>query len=344
MKKIILLVVVCFMVTVILLAIGCKIEAVEEATEAIEEAVEDTAPTEEAAEEEITVEQEPLKIVFANAFYSAPYCAPQISSAEETAVELGVDLQVLDGKADGQVQLDQIENAILQGVDGILYFPADQESSATAVRRLAESEVPFIIINSRADPSVDDLVPVFLGPDYYTQGQVAGQMALDALGEEGGNIVAIEGAGGTEAQKKRGDGFYETVLTNPNNQILAKQIADWDPAKAQVVMEDYIVKFGDQMDLLYAMDDGMWAGAIKAIKDAGMLDQILSVSIGSNKAVVEGVRNGECYGSASQSPADEGRMGIEYIIKLINGETLEKWIKIPSDPITSETVADIQGW
>ncbi len=291
-----------------------------------------------------TTAAEPYKVVFTNAFYSAPYCAPMIEAAQDEAEKLGIELTILDGKGDGQVQLDQIQSAISQKVDGIIYFPADMASSATGVKLLAESNIPFLIINSRADPSVDDLVPVFLGPDYRTQGEVCGQMALDALGEEGGNIVAIEGAGGTEGSTKRSEGFYDTVLTNPNVEILAKQQADWDPAKAQTIMEDYIVKFGDQIDLLFALDDGMWAGAIKAIKDNGLLDQIISVSIGSNKAVVDGVRNGECYGSASQNPIDEGRLGIVNIIKLINGETLEKWIKIPSDPITSETVGDIQGW
>ena len=291
-----------------------------------------------------TTAAEPYKVVFTNAFYSAPYCAPMSEAAQDEAEKLGIELTILDGKADGQVQLDQIQSAISQKVDGIIYFPADMASSASGVKLLAESNIPFLIINSRADPSVDDLVPVFLGPDYRTQGEVAGQMALDVLGEEGGNIVAIEGAGGTEGSTKRSEGFYDTVLTNPNVEILAKQQADWDPAKAQTIMEDYIVKFGDQIDLLFALDDGMWAGAIKAIKDNGLLDQIISVSIGSNKAVVDGVRSGECYGSASQNPMDEGRLGIVNIIKLIDGETLEKWIKIPSDPITSETVGDIQGW
>jgi ribose transport system substrate-binding protein len=269
-----------------------------------------------------------------------------IAAAEEKAIELGVDLQILDGKADGQVQLDQVENAITQGVDGILYFPADQESSATAVRRLAESDIPVIIINSRADPSVDDLVGTFIGTDYYAQGEVAGQMALDALGDEGGNVVIIEGAGGTEAQKKRTDGFVSITSANENIVILAQQQADWDPAKAQTVMEDFISQFGDEIDLVYTQDDGMYQGAAQALKDADMIDKLICISIGANAAGIEAVKNGELYGTASQSPINEGKMGVEYIIKLINGETLPDWVKVESVPVTSENVAEFdgQGW
>ena len=320
---------------------GCKSAAVETT-----EAAETTATAETTAAAETAESGETLKIVFTNAFYSAPYCAPMIKAAQEKADELGVELQILDGKADGQVQLDQIETAITQKVDGILYFPADQESSVTAVRRLAESNIPCIIINSRADPSVDELIGTFIGTDYYAQGEVAGQMALDALGENGGNIVVIEGAGGTEAQKKRSEGFEKVIAANANMKIIAKQQADWDPAKAQKVMEDFIAQFGDTINLVYTHDDGMYQGAAQALKDANMIDKLKCVSIGANAAGVEAVKNGELYGTASQSPINEGKMGVEYIIKLINGEELPDWVKVESVPVTSANIAEFdgQGW
>lgn len=287
-----------------------------------------------------------IKIMFTNAFYSAPYCAPMIKAAQEKAAEMGIELQILDGKADGQVQLDQIQNAITQGVDGILYFPADQESSVTAVKKLAESKIPCIIINSQVDPSVQDLVGTFIGTDYYAQGEVAGQMALDALGQAGGNVVVIEGAGGTEAQKKRSEGFEKVIAANPNIKIIGKQQADWDPAKAQKVMEDFLAQFGDTINLVYTHDDGMYQGAAKALKDAGKIDKLKCISIGANAAGVAAVKAGELYGTASQSPINEGKMGVEYIVKLINGEDLPAWVKVESVPVTSANIAEFdgQGW
>lgn len=324
---------------------GCKSSAGTAAkTETTAAAAAETKTT--AAAVETTKSNKVLKIVFTNAFYSAPYCAPMIKAAQEKAVELGVDLQVLDGKADGQVQLDQIETAITQKIDGILYFPADQESSVTAIKRLAESKIPCIVINSRTDPSVDNLVGTFIGTDYYAQGEVAGQMALDALGEKGGNVVVIEGAGGTEAQKKRSEGFEKVIASNPNIKIIAKQQADWDPAKAQKVMEDFIAQFGDKINLVYTHDDGMYQGAAQALKDAKMIDKLKCISIGANAAGVAAVKNGELYGTASQSPINEGKMGVEYIIKLINGEKLPAWVKVESVPVTKANIAEFdgQGW
>jgi ABC-type sugar transport system substrate-binding protein len=322
----------------VVMAVGC---APSVSTE--EPAAEEPAAEEPTAEEP---DEEPLKIMFTNAFYSAPYCAPMIAAAEAKAAELGVEIQILDGKADAQTQLDQIQNAIAEGVDGILYFPADQESTVTAVRQLAESGIPCIVINSNVDPSVQGLIGTFIGTDYYQQALVAGQMCLDIANGEAANVVIIEGAGGTEAQKLRSQGFEDTIVENAGITVLAKQQADWDPAKAQKVMEDFIAQFGDDIDIVYTHDDGMYAGAAQALKDAGMLDKVKVISIGGNATGIAAVEAGELYGTASQSPLLEGAMGVEYILKLIAGEELPEWVKVDTVPITAENVADFdgQGW
>jgi len=288
-------------------------------------------------------EPKKLKILFTNAFHSAPYCAPLNEAAMKKAEELGIELQIVDGQADAQKQLDQIQNAIAQKVDGIMYFPADQASTVTAVKKLKESNIPCIVINSRVDPSVENLIGTFVGPDYYAQGETAGKMALEALGEKGGNVVIIEGAGGTEAQRKRTEGFEKVVGENANVKILAKQQADWDPAKAMKVMEDYLTQFGDKINLLYTQDDGMFQGASKALENAGMSDKIKAVSVGANKAGIAAVKAGTLYGTASQSPQAEGAMGVESIYKLINGEKLPEWVKTESEAVTKANVDKFDG-
>ncbi len=343
MKKLLVL----MMVVAMLVAVFVGCAPSQQATE--EPAAEEPATEKPAAEEPATEKpaaEEPLKIMFTNAFYSAPYCAPMIAAAEAKAEELGVDLQILDGKADAATQLAQIENAIAEGVDGILYFPADQESTVTAVRKIVDSGIPFIVINSNVDPSVQDLIGTFIGTDYYQQALVAGQMCLDIANGEAKKVVVIEGAGGTEAQKLRSQGFEEMIAENPGIEIIGKQQADWDPAKAQSVMEDFIAQFGDEIDIVYTQDDGMYAGAAQALKDAGMLDKVQCISIGANATGVAAVKAGELYGTASQSPILEGEMGVEYIIRLIDGEDLPEWVKVETVPVTAENIADFdgQGW
>jgi len=286
----------------------------------------------------------PLKIFFTNAWLPAPYCAPMTEAVEEYAAQNNIEIQIVDGEGDSQKQLDQIKNAVTQGVDGIIYFPADAASTIPVVKYLDNSDVPFVVLNSNVDESVRNLSDAYVGMDYEYSGGVGGQICADTLGAAGGNIVVIEGAGGTEAQYGYQAGFEEKALINDNIKIIAKQQADWDPAKAMKIMEDYLTAFGDDIDFIYSHDDGMYAGIAQALDDAGILGKIPLVCNGQSQFVLDAVAAGEILGSASQDPRVEGVTGLQVLVKLINGEKVDAWTKVECLPITKENAGSFKGW
>lgn len=310
----------------------------EETTEdTASDTAEDTAAETESGEDQMT-------ILFTNAILTAPYCALQLEAMQDYAAENNIDLQVADGKEDAQTQLDQIKNAVTQGVDGIIYLPGDQASTIPVVRYLDESGVPFIVLNSKVDASVQDLVPSYVGSDYEAMGTVAGEIALDELGDEGGNIVIISGLSGTEVSNSTLEGFMSVIETNPNITVLADQPADWDTAKAMTIMEDYITTFGDEIDLVFAMDSGMTKGAAQALENAGLWGEIPVVCSDQGSFVLEAIANGEMAGTASQDAFVEGELAMDTIIREINGEEVEKWEVVPTEKITIDNVEGLVGY
>ena len=181
MRKMMSMILAIFMVAGLM---GCAAPAVQQnaqedvALETSEPA--DSTAAETSAESEDTSGQ--TKIFFTNAILTAPYCALQLDAMQQYAAANNIDLQVADGKEDAQTQLDQIKNAVTQGVDGIIYFPGDEASTIPVVRYLDESGVPFIVLNSKVDESVRDLVPSYVGSDYEAMGKMAGELVLDARG------------------------------------------------------------------------------------------------------------------------------------------------------------------
>jgi ABC-type sugar transport system substrate-binding protein len=287
----------------------------------------------------------PIKIFFTNAWLTAPYCAPMTEEVTAYAAANNIDIQIADGEGDSQKQLDQIKNAVTSGVDGVIYFPADAASTIPVVKYLDESGVPFVVLNSQVDPSVQDLEDAYVGMDYEYSGSIGGQIVADYFEGRSGRIVVIEGAGGTEAQQGYQAGFEEKALANPNVEIIAKQQADWDPAKAMAIMEDYITTFGkDGFDYVYSHDDGMFAGIASAMEDAGILGTMPVVCNGQSQFVLDAIKEGNIMGSASQDPRWEGRMALQVLVQLINGEDVPKWTKTECMPITRDNVDDFQGW
>lgn len=291
-----------------------------------------------------TAGKEGYTIFFTNAILTAPYCAIQLQAMQTYADEMGYTLQVADGKEDAQTQLDQIKNAVTQGVDGIIYFPGDQASTIPVVKYLKESGVPFIVLNSKVDDSVQDLVPSYVGSDYGEMGRIAGELTKDTLGEEGGKVVIIDGMAGTEVANSTMQGYKSAIEENGNIEILATQPADWDTAKAMTVMEDYLTTFGDNIDLVFAMDGGMAKGAAAAMENAGVWGDIPMVSSDQGQFVLDSIAEGKMYGTAMQDPYQEGRLAVEIIVKVIKGEAVETWEVVPTGKITKENVSQFKGY
>ncbi len=285
-----------------------------------------------------------FKVLFTNAFNTAPFCAPLNAAAMESAESLGIELDIVDGKADAQVQLDQVNSAITQGYDGVIYFPADKESSVAVVKRLNESGITYIVLDSMVDDSVMDTVPVFVGPDNVKMGEICGQAAVDLLDGKG-NVVILEGAAGTDPARNRQQGFLNIVEQYPDIVILQSQTVDgWDPAKAMNIMQDYITKYGDQIDLVYTHDDGIYQGAAQAMEAAGILDDVMGISTGANNVGVAAIEAGTLYGSVLHSAKEEGQFGVEAIHKLLTGQPVDKWVKCSSPFVTIDNLEEWRGF
>ena len=305
------------------------------------------APAEDAPAEDAPAEDAPadakLKVFFTNAWNTAPFCAPLNQAAQEKADELGIELTIVDGKGDAKVQLDQVESAIDQGYDGILYFPADKEGSIAVVNALNESGMAYAIIDSMVDDSVKDSIPIFAGPDNVYMGEVAGQACIDIMGEEG-KIVILEGGAGTDPATNRQAGFLNIIEQYPGIEILATQNTGWDPAKSMTIMQDYITRFGDDIDFVYTHDDGIFQGAQQAIDQAGMTGEILAVSTGANNVGCAAIDAGTLYGSVLHSAKEEGALGLEAIYRVMTGTVEETWLKCQSPLVTKENIEEWRGW
>ena len=267
---------------------------------------------------------------------------PLDAAATAKATELGVQLQIMDGKADNQVMLDQAMNLIAQKVDAIIFCPSDMAGSVTIVKKINEAKIPLIISSARVDKSVEQLTTTLCAADPEFEGEVVGKLAAEKM-VDGGKVAIVEGYPGTEAQIARSAGFIKGTASNAKIQIVAQQTANWDRAKAMALAEDYITKYPD-LAAIYAQDDNMAIGVVEAVKAAGKLDQIKVFGLGyMGEEVKKALKAGELFGTCTQSPKEEGTKVVEMAVKAINGEVLEKWYKTACVGVTKENADTIDS-
>ena len=281
------------------------------------------------------------KIIMSNAYYTAPYCAAFNPSAIEKAKELGYELQILDGEGNQQKQLEHARLAISEAA-GFIYFPADVAGSIPVVEALNKAGLPYVVVNNYTLDALEaNDVPCYVGTNIKQHGHNIATLVKELL-PNGGNVVAIEGTAG-HAQTIAFNEAFDEDFAGTGLRFLDKQPADFDADKALNKMNDYLTKYGDDIDVIISHDGGMLAGVVSSLRAAGKLGEIPVVCAGSNKIIYDMIASGAVHGTSTQDPGVEGALAVSTLIEIIQGKDVPTWVELPIEPATAETI-DNYNW
>ena len=254
---------------------------------------------------------------------------------EDAADEHEVRLIINDAQREAVRQVQQIESFISQGVDAIILNPAEMEASSPAVRKAQEAGIPIINVNSETAVDPDG----FVGSRDEESAEIALEHIADLLGGTG-NIVVMHGYMGQAAQLKRA-AATKTVLANyPGMTILAEQTAEWDRANAMSLMENWIQSHGNKINAVFAQNDEMGMGALQALEQAGLKDQVVVVSIDAIADALQAVKVGRLDATVYQDAKAQGRQAVQMAVDFIKqpDAITDKNVFIPFQLVTKENV------
>ncbi|MPR34028.1 sugar ABC transporter substrate-binding protein [Salmonirosea aquatica] len=254
---------------------------------------------------------------------------------EKKAQEAGVELITVDAERSALKQIEQVESFIAQGVDAIVMNPCEVEASSPAVTKAQAAGIPIINVNSETATQPT----AFVGSDDVESARIAMKYIADRLGGKG-NVIMIHGYMGQAAQIKREQGAREILKQYPGLKLLASQTGEWDRAKSMSLMENWIQSYGGQINAVFAQNDEMGMGALKALTDAGLKDKIVVVSIDAIPDALQAVQKGTLDATVFQNAQQQGSQAIETALKIINKQPYEKEILVPFQLVTKENVAE----
>jgi inositol transport system substrate-binding protein len=250
------------------------------------------------------------------------------------AKELGVELITVDAEHSPLKQIEQVESFIAQKVDVIVLNPCEVEASSPAVAKALAAKIPIINVNSAttAQPTA------FVGSDDVESARIAMRYIAQKLGGKG-NVLMIHGFMGQAAQIQREEGAREILKQFPNLKLLAHQTGEWDRAKSMDLMENWIQSFGGQINAVFAQNDEMGLGALKALQAAGLKNKVIVVSIDAIPDALQAVKKGELDATIFQNAKQQGAGAIETALKIAKGQSYQKQLMIPFQLVTKDNVS-----
>jgi len=222
-----------------------------------------------------------------------------------------------------EAQIAAVHSFINQGVDAIVIAAVVTTGWDDVLKEAKDAGIPVILEDRTidADPS---LYAAWYGDDFEKEGEMAGEWAATNFGDTPTNMVVLEGTTGSGPAIDRATGFDKAI---EGTQItkMDSQTGNFTRADGKTVMEGFLQKYGDKIDLLFAHNDDMALGAIDAIKAAGLVpgEDIKIVSIDGVHDGMQALANGEINYIVECQPL-LGPGTEELVKKVLAGEDVPK--------------------
>lgn len=250
-----------------------------------------------------------------------PFFVSMKEGAEKKAKELGLEIVVIDSQNDPAKERSNVEDLVQQNVAVLIINPTDSDAVANSIQVAKDANIPVITVDRQAN-GVE--VASHIASDNAAGGKMAGDFILSTLGGKA-NIVELQGIPGASATRDRGKGFHEAVDNKAGVKVVSSQAADFDRQKGLNVMEN-VIQSTPNFDAIFAHNDEMALGAVKALKTAGK--KAVVVGFDGTADAVTAVNNGEMAATIAQQPDLMGSLAAETASKIMKGETVAKQIPV----------------
>jgi ABC-type sugar transport system substrate-binding protein len=239
------------------------------------------------------------------------------ASVKEAAEALGVELRFSDAQQKQENQIKAIRSLIAQRVDVIGVAPLTETGWDEVFKEASGAGIPIILVDRRAAVS-PDLYVTLLGSDFLEEGRQAARIMAELTYGQA-NIVELVG---TIDSAPAND-----LQAYPGMKIIDSQSGDFTLAQGREVMEAFLQTHGKSITAVYAHNDDMALGAIKAIEAYGLRPgvDIKIVSVDAARGAFEAMIAGKLNATVECNPL-LGPQFLELALKVVNGEPVPKWV------------------
>jgi ribose transport system substrate-binding protein len=260
---------------------------------------------------------------------------------KEKGYDVTLDMKSAQGEGDEQGQLSIVEDMINKKYTALLLSPISDGNLVPGVEKAKKNNIPVINVNDGIIKNSD----VFVGPKAIMNGELAAEWISKKI-EGKGEVAIVIGMPKAFAARQRTMGFENWMKTNaPEINIVEKQNADWDRAKAKDLAEIWIKKYPN-LKAIFCNNDVMALGVQEAV-NASKKD-ILVVGVDGIQEAYESIRRGELAATVDSFPKFKGQIAVEMALRMLGGQELPRVIWTPQALIDSSNVNEpaesIIGW
>ncbi|GAB2021824.1 substrate-binding domain-containing protein [Pseudolactococcus yaeyamensis] len=260
---------------------------------------------------------------------------------KDNGYDVSIDVKSAQQESDEQGQLAIVSDMINKKYTALLLSPISDSNLGPGVTKAEEKGIPTINVYDGLIAEANN----FVGPKAIQQGELPAEWLAKKLDGKG-EVAIIVGMPKVFAAKQRTAGFENYIKENaPGIDIVEKQNADWDRAKAKNIAETWI-KTHPNLKAIFANNDVMALGVQEAVNSSGK--DIIVMGVDGTSEAYESIKKGELDATVDSVQKLGGQIAVEMTMRKLAGQEIPRVVWTPQALIDSEnvnkTVEEIVGW
>ncbi|KMS69117.1 ABC transporter substrate-binding protein [Streptomyces viridochromogenes] len=261
---------------------------------------------------------------------------PIIRSKVQELTDKQGQVVYLNADADAAKQAKQLQKMIDDQVDVILLDAVDAHAIAGGVQKAKDAGIPVIAYDRLAEGPID----AYVSFDNELVGEVQARTLLDAMGGSGvdssDKIVMMNGSP-TDPNAKQFKAGALSELKGAVSIAKSYDTKDWKPENAEANMAQAIKDVGvNNIKGVYAANDGMAGGVIKALEAAGVTALPPITGQDAELDAVQRILSGAQYMSVYKSYPQEAESAAEMAVAKVQGHDIQ-FDSLTQDQVDSPT-------
>ena len=222
-----------------------------------------------------------------------------------------------------QGQIDALNSAIDQHVDGIIIGANDPSKLTDVLNKAKKANIPVVAIDTQID---NPAIVSFIATDNVVSAKVAGDYVVKAVGGKGTILIL----GGQEIHPNsiaRVNGVKEKAEKAGMKVIV--DYTNWDATIAYKLANEELAKQNNGITAIFAVQDPGILAAQKAVESKGLQGKIVLVGFDGIQDSFKEIKEGKLTATMAQPIKEMAREGVETIVNYLNGQTVVKENLIP---------------
>ena len=302
---------------------------------------------------------EPLTIAISMRSTASEYHMQYVAGAELFAATLPEGtavVQALPCEGNDDKQVNDI-NALIASTNGnmILYVDANNSPNIVPIAEACEEAGVYWCAGWNTPEGVYPMSYKywvnFQSCDAVKQGYDIAVTLFNALPTPGkGKICVLEGMLANTANADRMKGLKQALEEYPDIEVLDDQAGDWATDKALSITENWLAKYGEDIDGIWCACDDMAVGVVQALKAKDLNGKILTTGVDGTSAAIELVENGQAACTIANNGWLQGFYACAYAYAAKTGkidtetmDTLHRCFLTNGYLVSADTLADYKA-